>query len=96
MCEQTLADFVYVVVLGRGIYPLGVTNQLKIFNQAASTRCFDDNKEKLSTDIRSEYESDFCHDRKLAFRHLLSCDTIVSDYFETNTEYLPQYPSDHF
>ena len=35
-----------------------------MFNQAASTRCSVDNKEKLSTNILSEYASDFCHDRK--------------------------------
>ena len=38
------------------------------FEQAASTRCSGDNKEKLSTNIRSEYASDFCHDRKSALR----------------------------
>ena len=38
------------------------------FNQAASTRCSGDDKEKLSTNIRSEYASDFCHDRKSAFK----------------------------
>ena len=32
-----------------------------------STRCGGDNKEKLSTNIHSEYASDFCHDRKSAF-----------------------------
>ena len=37
--------------------------QLKILNQAASTRCSGDNKEKLSANIRREYASDFCHDR---------------------------------
>ena len=31
------------------------------------TRCSGDNKEKLSRNIRSEYASDFCHDRKSAF-----------------------------
>ena len=36
-------------------------------NQAASTRCSADNKEKLSVIIRSEYVSDFCHHRKSAF-----------------------------
>ena len=35
-------------------------------NQAASTRFSGDDKEKLSTNIRSEYASDFCHDRKSA------------------------------
>ena len=42
------------------------------FNQAASTRCSGDNKEKLSRNIRSEYASDFCHDRKSAFSKLPS------------------------
>ena len=31
-----------------------------------STRCCGDNKEKLSTSIRSKYASDFCDDRKSA------------------------------
>ena len=39
----------------------------EILKQAASTRCSGDNKEKLSTNIGSEYASDFCHDRKSAF-----------------------------
>ena len=38
-----------------------------MLNQAASTRCSGDNKEKLARNIRSEYASDFCHDRKSAF-----------------------------
>ena len=37
-------------------------------NQAASTRCGGDNKEILPANIRSEYASDFCHDRKSASR----------------------------
>ena len=35
-----------------------------MLNQAASTHCSGDNKEKLSANIRSEYASDFCHYRK--------------------------------
>ena len=31
------------------------------------TRCSGDSKEKLSTNIRSDYATDFCHDRKFAF-----------------------------
>ena len=41
---------------------------VEFLNQAASTRCCVDNKEKLSTNIRSEYASDFCHDRKYPFK----------------------------
>ena len=37
-----------------------------MFNKAASTRCSVDNKENLSANTRSEYASDFCHDRKSA------------------------------
>ena len=60
-----------VVVLPSGIYSLRIANWLKFFNQAASTRCSGDNKEKLSTSIRSEHASYFCHDKKFAFRHLI-------------------------
>ena len=38
-----------VDVLSRGIYSLPMANKLKILNQAASIRCSDDNKEKLSS-----------------------------------------------
>ena len=38
------------------------------FESAASTRCSGDNKEILSRNIRSEYVSDFCHDREFALR----------------------------
>ena len=47
-----------------------------MLNQAASTRCSVDNKEKLSTNIRSEYASDFCHDRKSAFSLFLAFQAI--------------------
>ena len=36
-----------------------MANWLKFFNQAASTRCSDDDKEKLSSNVRSELASDF-------------------------------------
>ena len=52
------------------IYSLRIANEFKIFNQAASTHCSDDNKEKMSKNIRSEYASDFCHDRKSALNVL--------------------------
>ena len=48
------------------IYSLRIANWLKILNQAVSIRCSGDNKETLSTKIRSEYASDFCHDRESA------------------------------
>ena len=60
-----------VVVLLHGIYSLQIANSLKNFNQAVSTRCSIDNKEKLSANIRREYASDFCHDRKSAFTWLI-------------------------
>ena len=36
-----------------GICSLGIANELKILNQAASTRCGAGNKEKLSANTRS-------------------------------------------
>ena len=51
-------------------YSLRIANWLKILNQAASTRCSGDNKEKLPTNIRSEYANDFCHDRRSTSRRL--------------------------
>ena len=39
-----------------------------MLNRPASVRCSGDNKEKFSTNIRSEYASDFCHDRKSALK----------------------------
>ena len=65
-CQRVLAAGLRVVSAMTGNPP-----QQKILNQAASTRCSGDNKEKLSTNIRSEYASDFCHDRKFAFKDLL-------------------------
>ena len=40
-----------------------------------------DNKEKLSTNVRSEYASDFCYDRKSAFSHFstLSDSSLISN-----------------
>ena len=44
-----------------------VANYLKNFNQAASTRCIEDNKEELSAGICDKPASNFCHNRKSAF-----------------------------
>ena len=44
----------YCIVLSV-YYSLRIANYMKIFNQAASTRCSVDNKENLYTNIRSEY-----------------------------------------
>ena len=54
----------------RGNPPLLAANSKLVenFNQAAGTRWSGDNKEKLSRNIHSEYVSDFCHDRKSAFK----------------------------
>ena len=55
-----------VDVLPRGIYSQPIANSMKIFNQAVSTYCSGDNKEKLSTSTCSEHASGFHHDRKSA------------------------------
>ena len=54
--------------LSHCIYSLRIANYLTIFNQAASNRRSDNNKEKLSASIRSELASDFCRERKFALR----------------------------
>ena len=60
-----------------------IANWLRIFNQAASTRCSGDNKEKLSTNVCSEYASDFCYDRKSALK----------DKYNNNNIFQPRYPT---
>ena len=48
-----------------------------------STLSSRDNKEKLSTSIRSERASDFCHDRKSAFTWSAdSLDKLVSKFIQ--------------
>ena len=42
------------------------------FEEAGRTSFSGDNKEKVPTNIRSEYASDFCHDRKFALRVIVS------------------------
>ena len=49
-----LLSSLYCIVLSV-YYSLQIANYMKIFNQAASTRCSVDNKKNLSTNIRSEY-----------------------------------------
>ena len=71
-CQRVLAASLRVVSAMTGNPPLLAANSKLVENfelsSEASTRCSGDNKEKLSANIRSEYASDFCHDRKSAFK----------------------------
>ena len=51
--------------------------------QAASTRCSGNNKEKLSTNIRREYASDFCHNRKSTFK-VLRDSLLIQEFVHTH------------
>ena len=61
----------------------------KLVQNFESFRCSGDNKEKLSTDIRSEYASDFCQDRKSAFKGLYCFS--ASSRSKENTEDFEKY-----
>ena len=73
-----------------------IANWLKIFNQATSTCCSDDNKEKLSASLRRDLASISCSDRKSAYSLRLVILVNISNDKSTNVRDNPRHVSTCF